>query len=228
MPLNQEIPGVWYFTDQGIVFDPREAVQVSSTLPVYQVQLHALVGFVSTVPQHHAAPVLPRVDALSPAGEFGSHGGLVVMVHTHQSILVINHIEKLGNVAGPQEVIVDEHGPALVVVQIGDEETTVGELSALLGVLCACVDTACLHLCSLQRNDFDWNGGILQDGIFGHLESDVLMTVVANVDAEWMILCGILVSIASWLFHLICLPFGVPVSSVSCHFVRFPTCGAGR
>ena len=64
VPLDQEIPLVINRTNQRIVRNPREPVQIRTRLRVNHAQVHALVRRVSTVVQNHRRPVLPRIRFL--------------------------------------------------------------------------------------------------------------------------------------------------------------------
>mmetsp|Transcript_3787 Transcript_3787/g.7356 ORF Transcript_3787/g.7356 Transcript_3787/m.7356 type:complete len:375 (+) Transcript_3787:362-1486(+) len=207
IPLNKKVPLEGDLTNQVVVLDPCKAVQVGTPLAVDQLKGHRLVRWMATIPQHHAAPVLARVGALRAACQLGSNGWLVVMLHAHQRLGVIHHVQELSNVLGPQKIVVHKHRPALVVVEIGHEEAAVGELRGLLRVLRASVDAPGLQLIALERDDLHRHGCILKNGVLGNLKRDILMRVVTHVHAEGHIFSGELLAHA--LRSIAAFPLGV-------------------
>ena len=116
------------------------------------------------------------------------------MLHAHHRVAVVHLVEELGDVPEPHEVVVREERPSLVVVEVGHEEATVGELRALLRVLLAAVQTLLAQLLALQGLDVHGHGRVLLDAVFRHLVRDVLVAIVAEVHAERMVARGQLVT----------------------------------
>ena len=152
------------------------------------------VGGVAAVVKDHGGPVFARVRLLLHPGELDLDRGGVVVLHAHHRVAFVHLVEELGDVPEPHEVVVREERPSLVVVEVGHEEATVGELRALLRVLLAAVQTLLAQLLALQGLDVHGHGRVLLDAVFRHLVRDVLVAIVAEVHAERMVARGQLVT----------------------------------
>mmetsp|Transcript_6681 Transcript_6681/g.17103 ORF Transcript_6681/g.17103 Transcript_6681/m.17103 type:complete len:303 (-) Transcript_6681:117-1025(-) len=190
VPLHQEVPLVIDVANERVVCDPAEAVQEAAGLGVDHVEVDAGVGGVATVVQHHGGPVLAWVRLLLAPRQLHVHRGVVIVLHAHHGVFVVHLVQQLRDVAQPQEVVVREQRPPLVVVQVRHEEPAVRELRGLLGVHLARVHCLLAQLLPLQRDHADGHGRVLLHAVLRHLVGDVLVAVVADVAAEGHVLGG--------------------------------------
>lgn len=179
-----------------LVFQPLHSVQARATLGVDMSQTAGQVGRVASVEQHDAAPVLPRVPFLSSVGKLDLHRGAVVMLDAHEGEALISMLQELRDVPKAEEVVVNEHRPAVEASKVRHKEAEVGELSALLRVLLPPVYTPFLELGAFERDNLDGDARSLEDAVTENLPCHLLVAVIPDEDSKRAVSRGDLVGLS--------------------------------
>ena len=94
----QEIPHKWDGTNF-FVLKPLKPMKESTSLGIHNLRRQNLVLRMPTIVQHHGRPVLPWIHSLHRPVHFCGLFRSIVMMHTHDGILIINQIPQFLNVS---------------------------------------------------------------------------------------------------------------------------------
>ena len=106
------------------------------------------------------------------------------MVHTHDSILIINQLRQLPHISRVQKITVHEQRPPLEPCEKGRQKSRERELGALGEIARPCVDPLVREVLQLERDDLQRYSGMLQERMPAHFVCELFPGIKSYKDCE--------------------------------------------